>query len=172
MRSFSLRRSALAVTALLALIAVPLAQAPVAGAADAPPSSVIVTDPTGDTMRNDAVVDEPTADITAASVRYQNDFVTFTMKLVKGDGLADPESLLYWIITTSSQSCCENVVSLKKGLNGLQIVMGDNANAPIDSSDPTQTCTKSSLSHDIGSGSYIASVHASCISPDALPSFM
>jgi hypothetical protein len=144
-----------------------------AGAADPPRSSVIVADPTGDTMKGDppVAVDAPSADITAASARYQNDFVTFTMKLAKGDGLSDAESRLFWIITTSNGgSCCENFVSIKKGLNGLQIVMGDPAD-PIDPQDPSQQCANSSLSHDITTGSYIAAVHASCISPDPLPSF-
>jgi hypothetical protein len=159
--------------ALAALVAAPLAHSPTAAAADPPRSSVVVSDPTGDTMKGDVVApDQPAADITAASARYQNDFVTFTMKLAKGDGLSDADSRLFWVITTSSESCCENIVSLKKGVNGLQIVMGDDPDAPIDPADPTQQCTNSALSHDIATGSYIAAVAASCISPDPLPSFM
>ncbi|HET9772292.1 MAG TPA: hypothetical protein VFS16_15465, partial [Acidimicrobiia bacterium] len=149
-----------------------LAHSPGAAAADPPRSSVAVTDPTGDTMKGDVVVpNQPAADITAASARYQNDFVTFTMKLLKGDGLSDADSRLFWIITTNTESCCENIVSIKKGANGLQIVMGD-PDAPLDPADPTQQCANSTLSHDIAAGTYIAAVHTSCISPDPLPSFM
>ena len=87
------RRLAVSLVALAALVGAPLTHAPTAGAADPPRSSVTVSDPTGDTVKGDpaAPANEPMADIIAASARYQNDFVTFTMKLAKGDGLSDAE---------------------------------------------------------------------------------
>jgi hypothetical protein len=168
-----LRRPAVLLLALAALVAAPLAQAPTAGAADPPKSSVAVSDPTGDTVKGEPATNanEPTADIIGASARYQNDFVTLTMKLAKGDGLNDPASQLFWVITDSTQSCCVNFVSLRKATTGLQIVMGD-PNEAIDPANPAQKCANSSLSYDLATGDYIASVPASCISPDALPSFM
>jgi hypothetical protein len=168
-----LRRPAVALAALAALIAAPLAQTPTAGAADPPRSTVAVSDPTGDAVKGEpaATTNEPTADILAASARFQNDFVTFTMKLAKGDGLTDAESQLFWLITNSTQSCCVNFVGLRKSATGLQIVMGD-PDAPIDPADASQRCTNSSVSYDLTTGDYIASVALSCISPDPLPSFM
>lgn len=168
------RRPAVVLAALAALIAAPLTNSPMAAAADPPRSSVNASEPsTNDTVKGDppSPANEPSANITAASARYQNDFVTFTMKLEKGDGLSDPASLLFWVITDSTQSCCVNFVSLKKMTNGLQIVMGD-PQAPIDPNDASQKCSNSSLSYDLTTGDYIASVAASCISPDSLPSFM
>lgn len=82
------KRAVLALATLLPLAAAPLlAAAPAAGAAVAD-STVAITDPTADAMRAGAKVDEPRADIVAASVRNQNGFVTLTMKLAKGDDLS------------------------------------------------------------------------------------
>jgi hypothetical protein len=159
---------------LAALIAAPLIYTPTAGAVDPPRSAVAVSDPTGDTVRGDpaAPASEPSADITAASARFQNDFATFTMKLAKGDGLSDGASQLFWIINDNTGgSCCVNFVSLRKATTGLQIVMAD-PDTPIDAADATQKCTNSTLSYDLSTGDYIASVALSCISPDPLPSFM
>ena len=75
------RRSAVVLTSLLVLAA-PLMQ-PLAARAATATSSVAVQDPTGDTVLNGGPThaDAPKADITAASVRYQNDFVTFGYEL-------------------------------------------------------------------------------------------
>jgi hypothetical protein len=166
-----LRRSAVVLTSLLALAA-PLLQ-PVTARAATAVSSVSVTDPTGDTVLNGGTTpaNAPKADITAASVRYQNDFVTFTMKTVQGDGLLDPNSVLYWIVNTGTQSCCTNFVSLRNGTNGVKVVMGDPGTAPA-AGDTSRDCPGSAVSLDVALGTYTASLPASCISPDALPSFM
>jgi hypothetical protein len=166
------RRSAVVLTSLLALAA-PLMQ-PVTARAATATSSVSVTDPTGDTVLNGGTthVDAPKADITATSVRYQNDFVTFTMKPAQGDGLLDANSLLYWVITTNTQSCCTNFVSLRKGANGvLQVVMGD-PHTPSTAGDRSRDCLGSGVSLDLTLGTYIVSLPASCISADPLASFM
>ena len=168
------RRSAVALASLLALAASAVfLPATTAGAADPPRSSVAVSDPTGDTVKGEpaAPANEPSADITAASAKFQNDFVTFTMTLAKGDGLSDADSRLFWVMTESTQSCCVNFVSLRKSATGLQIVMGA-PDAPLDPADASQQCTNSSVSYDLASGTYIASVALSCISPDPLASFM
>ena len=166
------RRSAVVLTSLLVLAA-PLMQ-PLAARAATASSSVAVQDPTGDTVLNGGPThaDAPKADITAASVRYQNDFVTFTMNLVQGDGLLDANSLLYWVITTSDQSCCTNFVSLRKGSNGAVHVVMDDPHTPSVAGDKSRDCPGSGVSLDLALGTYIASLPASCISPDALPSFM
>ncbi|HZQ79632.1 MAG TPA: hypothetical protein VFE55_20050 [Acidimicrobiia bacterium] len=167
-----MRRSAVVLTALLALAA-PLLQPVTAHAATAV-SSVSVTDPTGDTVVNHGTthVDAPKADITAASARYQNGFVTFTMKLVQGDGLLDANSLLYWTVNTSTQSCCTNFVSLRKGSNGAVKVVMDEPHTPSVNGDASRDCPGSAVSLDLALGTYLASLPVSCISPDALPSFM
>ena len=166
------RRSAVLVS-ILALAAAPLIQPVTAGAATAA-SSVTVSDPTGDTVVKGGTtkVTAPKADITAASARYQNDFVTFTMKLVQGDGLLDANSLLFWTITTNSQGCCDNFVSLRKGTNGVvRVVMGDPSTAPI-TGDTSRDCVGSGVSLDIALGTYIATLPTSCISATPLASFM
>jgi len=167
-----LRRSAVVLTSLLVLAA-PLLQ-PVTARAAAAVSSVSVSDPTGDTVLNDGTThaDAPKADITAASVRYQNDFVTFTMKTVQGDGLLDPNSHLYWVIATDTQSAPTNSVALREGANGVvKVVMGDPGTAPA-AGDTSRDCPGSAVSLDLTLGTYIASLPASCISPDAHPSFV
>jgi hypothetical protein len=169
---FSLRRPAVLVVALAALVAAPLAQAPTSGAADAPSSIRDVTDTLNDTVKDGGTTpgNEPKADITAASARYQNDFVTFTMKLAKGDDLSTPGSVLIWNYGANPDECC-NAVSLKKGPNGIQLLMGDPGATP-DPADASQKCDKSAVSYDIASGTYSVSLPASCLSPASLSPFI
>jgi hypothetical protein len=167
------RRHSAVLVSILALATAGLFHPGIAGAAAAV-SSVTVSDPTGDTVVKGSTtkVKADKADITAASARYQNDFVTFTMKLVQGDGLLDANSLLFWVITTNSQGCCDNFVSLRKGSNGVvRVVMGDPSTAPA-AGDTSRDCVGSGVSLDIALGTYIATGPTSCIAAPSLASFM
>ena len=159
------RRSAVALASLLALAAAALLHPATAGAADAA-SNVKVVDPTGDTPQNETSANNPKADIIAASARYQNDHLTFTMKLAEGDDLSNPEGRLFWFATTSpGGSCCAFWVSLKRGADALgEVVMGN----PDDPSDATP-CEGSVGIIDASAGTYAATVPASCI--ESLASF-
>src|SRR5687768_12744003 len=123
----SLRRPAVAFAALVALIAAPLIYTPTAGAADPVRSSSAVDDVRDDTViaGTTTKIVAPKADITAASARFQNDFVTLTMKLVEGDDLSNSNSLLYWVLQ-SGEGPGGGFVSLKKGANGLQVLVTNN----------------------------------------------
>ena len=163
------RRPAVAFAALVALIAAPLIYTPTAGAADPPRSSSAVDDARDDTViqGTSTKIVAPKADITAASARFQNDFVTFTMKLAEGDDLSNNDSLLYWVIGTDG-GCC-GFVSLKRGVNGLQVLVTQDPTTSIEESTPSQKCHNSAVSHQVTTGIYIVSLAASCISPEALP---
>ena len=119
MPAVSIRRAAVAVAVLLTFGFAPILTAGHAGAAVAD-SSVSITDPSRDTVHDDEAVAEPRADILAASVRYQNDFVSLTMKLAKGDdlsGTAD-DDYVRWAIGTHRRSDPHFIVQLKRGANG------------------------------------------------------
>ena len=126
------RRSAVVLTALLALAA-PLLQ-PVTARAATAVSSVSVTDPTGDTVLTSGTThaDAPKADITAASVRYQNDFVTLHDE--NRPGRRPPGSQQPSLLGHHHQrpgAAATNFVSLRKGANGVvKVVMGDPSTAP------------------------------------------
>jgi hypothetical protein len=153
------RRSAVALASFLALAAGPLILPTTAGAAG---SNVAVTDKSGDVVNGDdppAASATPKADITGASVRYKNDFITFTMKLAEGDDLANPASLLFWFGSESTQSCCNIEVSLRKIASGYEVALGD----PRNTETPLTTCVGSIASVDVANGTYAASVPASCI---------
>ena len=146
MRVSRFRRPAVVLTALAALIAAPLTEAPTATAADPPRSSVNASEPpTNDTVKGDppAPANEPSSNITAASARYQNDFVTFTMKLENATASPIPGACSSGRSPRAARAAASNFVSLKKTTSGLQVVMG-NPEAPIDPKDASQKCSNSS----------------------------
>ncbi len=160
------RRSAVALTSLLALAAALLMPLTAARAAD-PISLVTVADSLGDTPQVQGSANEPKADITAASARYQNDLVTFTMNLATGDDLSSPtgENQLYWYIMDNAGN--EAWVSLTRDPNGLgEVVMGEPYNSPA-IGDPSRHCPGSMATFDVSAGTYSASVPASCIGSPA-----
>jgi hypothetical protein len=160
------RRSALVGVSLLALTVAPLMLPVSAGAAEAS-SRVAVTDNSNDVVTGEPPTASatPKADITAASVRYRNDFATFTMKLVEGDDLANPASLLFWYGSESTESCCDFFVSIRKAAGVFEVAMGD----PESVDTPLTTCAGSVASVDVPNGTYAATVPASCL--DALGTF-
>ena len=167
------RRSVVALASFLALVG-GLMLPTTAGAAD-PVSSLAVTDPANDSVTGEppgTAVEAPKADILAASARYQNDHVNFTMKTREGDDLSNPDSLLWWVIGTDD-GCC-GFVSLKKGSNGaLRVLLAEPGFVPP-AGDTSHDCPGSGASYDVALGTYIASLPASCFSGDPsqlMPSF-
>src|SRR5437879_2663726 len=119
------RRVSGALAALLALGAAPLLTAGHAGAAVAD-SAVSIADPSGDVNRAGSPATEPKADIVAASVRDQNDFISLTMKLAKGDDLSgtDASDYVRWAIGAHQNSSPDFIVQLTRGANGFgQVVI-------------------------------------------------
>ena len=150
------RRPVVAVTALAALIAAALIQAPTAGAAIAD-STVVLVDPANDTTPSA----EPKADITAASVRYQNDHITFVMKLAKGDDLSTTGDTMFWSVGAQENASPDFVVDFKRGANGFgQAVISEPGGDPID-------CIGTAASFDVATGTYIATVPSKCVGSPA-----
>jgi hypothetical protein len=153
------RRAAGVLAALLALGAAPFVTAGQANAAVAD-SSVSITDPSGDTVREGTTAGEPKADIVAASVRNQNDFISLTMKLAKGDDLSGTSAGDYvrWAIGAHQDSSPDYIVQLKRGANGFgQVVVF----APGDAG--PVACPEAIGSFDGVNGLYLASVPAKCV---------
>jgi hypothetical protein len=162
MPAASLRRAASALAALLALGAAPFVTAGRAGAAAAD-STVSITDPTGDAVRDGAAAGEPKADIVGAGVRYQNDWITFTTRLAKGDDLSGTAATDYvrWALGVHENTSPDFVVQLKRGTNGFgQVVLIPPGNDPI-------PCPSAIGSFDGVNGLYIASVPAKCVGSPA-----
>ena len=156
------RRAAGVLAALLALGAAPLVTAGHAGAAVAD-SSVSVSDPSGDTVRGGTTAGEPKADIVAASVRNQNDFISLAMKLAKGDDLSGTSASDYvrWAIGTHPESPPDYIVQLKRGANGFgQVVVFVPDDDPI-------SCPDAIGSFDGVNGLYLASVPTKCVGSPA-----
>jgi hypothetical protein len=165
MLAASRRRASVALAALLALGAAPLLSVGHAGAAVAD-STVAITDPPNDAVRADAdpntpdpKADEPKADIIAATARHQNDFITFTMNLAKGDDLAGTadSDYLRWSVGARQGATPDFVVQLKRGANGFgQVIVFVPGNDPI-------ACPGAIGSFDAVNGKYLASIPAKCV---------
>jgi hypothetical protein len=169
MHRSSRRRSAVAFASLLALAAAALIQPVTAGAATAT-STVTITDPTNDTFKGSTPPGtpsaEPKADITAASVRYQNGFITFTMKLVKGDDLARAEDEMFWSVGSSEGQIAKFQVDMKKGTNGFGqalVSVPNSTGAPY----TDVSCLGTAASFDVAAGTYMAIIPASCVGSPA-----
>jgi hypothetical protein len=153
-----LRRAAVGLAALLAVGATPLLSAGRAGAAVAD-SAVSITDPPGDVARAGATATEPRADIVAAGVRHQNDFVSLTMKMAKGDDLSSSTDGDYvrWAIGAHENTSPDYIVQLKRGANGFGEVV-----VFVPGDDPV-ACPGAIGSFDGINGLYLASVPARCV---------
>jgi hypothetical protein len=154
----SFRRVSGALAALLALGAAPLLSASHAGAAVAD-SAVSITDPSGDVNRAGSPATEPKADIVAAGVRDQNDFISLSMKLAKGDDLSgtDASDYVRWAIGAHQNSSPDFIVQLTRGANGFgQVVIFPPGDAQI-------PCPDAIGSFDGVNGLYLASVPAKCV---------
>ncbi|HEV7864766.1 MAG TPA: hypothetical protein VGR20_18835 [Acidimicrobiia bacterium] len=152
------RRAAVALAALLALGAAPLLSSGPAGAAVAD-SAVSIPDPSGDVNRAGSPATEPKADIVAASVRDQNDFISLTMKLAKGDDLSGTAASDYvrWAIGAHQNTSPDFIVQLKRGANGFgEVVVFPPGDAQI-------PCPNAVGSFDGVNGLYLASVPAKCV---------
>jgi hypothetical protein len=152
------RRASGVLAALVALAAAPLVTAGPAGAAVAD-SSVSITDPSGDTVRGGTTAGEPKADIVAAGVRHQNDFISLTMRLAKGDDLTGnaPSDFVRWAIGVHQDSPPDYLVQLKRGANGFgEVVVFEPGKDPI-------PCPSAVGSFDGVNGLYLASVPANCV---------
>ncbi|HVW34092.1 MAG TPA: hypothetical protein VHL53_16265 [Acidimicrobiia bacterium] len=160
LRTAPRRLAAAGFAGLLVLGLAPFLPAGNAGAATAD-SSVSITDPAGDVVARDAgtKVDEPRADIVAASMRYQNDFITMTAKLAKGDDLkgTSEDDYLWWAIGARSQASPDHIVSFMRGPNGFGQVM-----VAVPGETATD-CPGSTASFDPVNGLYIASIPARCV---------
>ena len=153
------RRAAGALAALITLGAAPILTAGRAGAAVAD-SSVSITDPSGDAVRGGT--NEPKADIVAASVRNQNDFISLTMKLAKGDDLSGTSENDYvrWAIHTQGNASPDFTVQLKRGNGFGEVVVFVPGEAEI-------PCPNAIGSFDGVNGLYLASVPARCVGSPA-----
>jgi hypothetical protein len=152
------RRVAVGLVALLTLGGTALLPAGQAGAAVAD-SSVSLTDPSGDATRAGAAANEPRADIVAAGVRHQNDFINLTMKLAKGDDLSSSAAgdYLRWAIGTHTLGSPDFMVQLKRGANTFgEVVVFVPGNDPV-------PCPGAIGSFDGVTGQYLASVPAQCM---------
>ena len=126
-----------------------------AGAAVAD-SIVLLVDPANDTSPSA----EPKADITAASVRYQNGHITFTMKLAKGDDLLATGDTMQWSIGDGETSP-DFFIDFKRGANGFgQAVVSEPGEAPVE-------CKGTAASFEVASGTYIATVPSTCVGSPA-----
>ena len=162
MPAASYRRAVGVLAAFLALGAAPFVSAGHAGAAVAD-SSVAISDPSGDTVREAAPAGEPKADIVAVSVRNQNDFISLTMKLAKGDDLSGTSDADYlrWAIGVHANTAPDWIVQLKRGANGFgQVIVFVPGDAPI-------ACPDAIGSFDGVNGLYLASVPAKCVGSPA-----
>ena len=161
MPAASCRRAIGVLTAFLALGAAPFVSTGHAGAAVAD-SSVAISDPSGDTVRDGTPGGEPKADIVAATVRNQNDFISLTMKTAKGDDLSgtSTDDYVRWVIHPNSLSP-DWTVQLKRGANGFgQVLLFGQSSDPI-------ACPDAIGSFDGINGLYLASVPAKCVDSPA-----
>jgi len=161
MPAASFRRAAGALAALVTLGAAPILTAGSAGAAVAD-SSVSITDPSGDTIRGGATAGEPKADIVAAGVRDQNDFISLSMKLAKGDDLSatSDDDYVRWAIGAHQNSSPDFIVQLKRGKGFGQVVVFKPGEAEI-------PCPSAIGSFDAAGGLYLASIPAKCVGSPA-----
>jgi hypothetical protein len=161
MPTASFRRAAGALAALITLGAAPILTPGHAGAAVAD-SSVSITDPSGDAVRGGAAAGEPKADIVAAGARNQNDFISLTMKLAKGDDLSATSENDYvrWAIGTHENSSPDFIVQLKRGTGFGQVVVFVPGEAEI-------PCPNAIGSYDGANGLYLASIPARCVGSPA-----
>jgi hypothetical protein len=161
MPTASFRRAAGALAALITLGAAPILTPGHAGAAVAD-SSVSITDPSGDAVRGGAAAGEPKADIVAAGARNQNDFISLTMKLAKGDDLSATSENDYvrWAIGTHENSLPDFIVQLKRGTGFGQVVVFVPGEAEI-------PCPNAIGSYDGANGLYLASIPARCVGSPA-----
>jgi len=158
MLAASPRRVVVALAALLALGAAPILTAGNAGAAVAD-STVSITDKPGDVLRAGSPATEPRADIVAAGARDQNDFISLTMKLAKGDDLSGSAASDYvrWAIGAHQDSSPDFIVQLKRGANGFgEVVVFPPGDAQV-------PCPDAVGSFDGVNGLYLASVPAKCV---------
>jgi hypothetical protein len=156
------RRVAVGLAGLLALGAAPLLPATHAGAAVAD-SIASIDDKAKDVTKvsDGSAVDEPRADILAATARAQNDFINLTMKLAKGDDLSasKPEDYLRWGIGVQEGGPPAFVVDLKKGTNGFGeavVAVPGNEATPV-------KCDGAIASFDAANALYLASVPSKCV---------
>jgi hypothetical protein len=161
MPAASFRRAASALAALITLGAAPILTAAHAGAAVAD-SSVSVSDPSGDAVGGSATGGEPKADIVAAGARYQNDFISLTMKLAKGDDLSATSENDYvrWAIGTHENSSPDFIVQLKRGTGFGEVAVFVPGEAAI-------PCPSAIGSFDGVNGLYLVSVPAGCVGSPA-----
>jgi hypothetical protein len=164
MPAASCRRAVGVLAAFLALGAAPFVSPGHAAAAVAD-SSVAISDPSGDTVREAAPAGEPKADIVAVSVRNQNDFISLTMKLAKGDDLSGTSDADYlrWAIGVHANTAPDWIVQLKRGANGFgQVIVFVPGNDPI-------ACPDAIGSFDGVNGLYLASVRQVRRLPGVVP---
>ena len=161
MSAASFRRAAGVLAALITIGAAPILTPGHAGAAVAD-SSVAITDSSGDAVRGNEDAGEPKADIVAASARHQNEFVSFTMKLAKGDDLTTESANDYvrWAINTQGDSSPDFVVQLKRGdgFGEVGVFVPGEVGIP---------CPNAIGSFDGVNGLYLVSVPARCIGSPA-----
>jgi hypothetical protein len=148
----------------LALGVAPLLSASHAGAAVAD-STASIDDKAKDVTRlsDGSAVDEPRADILAATARAQNDFISLTMKLAKGDDLSasKPDDYLRWGIGVQENTSPAFLVDFKRGANGFgQAVVSVPGDAPIQ-------CDGAIASFDATTAVYLASIPATCVGSPA-----
>ncbi len=157
MLHFNRRFSAAAFASLLAAAVAPLALPAPAGAAT---SNVAVSDNSGDPklFSTSANNEEPTADITAATARYQNDHISFTMKLAKAADLSKPRDRMFWTVGDPG-SAPALLVEFTKGTNGF----GQVGISSTESDAPPVDCPGSSASFDAATATYMASIPAKCV---------
>ena len=161
MPAASFRRAAGALAALLTLATAPILTPGHAGAAVAD-SNVSITDSSGDAVRGGAAAGEPKADIVAAGARYQNDFISLSMKTAKGDDLSATSTNDYvrWAIGTHENSSPDFIVELKRGNGFGQVVVFVPGEAEI-------PCPNAIGSFDGVNGLYLVSVPARCVGSPA-----
>jgi hypothetical protein len=161
MPAASFRRAAGALAALLTLGAAPILAAGDAGAAVAD-SSVSISDPSGDTIRGGSTAAEPRADIVDAGVRYQNDFISLSMRTAKGDDLSgtSDDDFVRWAIGAHQNSSPDFIVQLKRGKGFGQVVVFKPGEAEI-------PCPSAIGSFDGVNGLYLAGVPARCVGSPA-----
>jgi hypothetical protein len=159
MPAASFRRAAGALAALITLGAAPILPPSHAGAAVAD-SSVSITDASGDAVRGGTA--EPKADIVAAGVRNQNDFISLSMKLAKGDDLSAQSENDYvrWALGTHENSSPDFIVQLKRGNGFGQVVVFVPGEAEI-------PCPNAIGSFDGVNGLYLVSIPARCVGSPA-----
>jgi hypothetical protein len=161
MHAAPFRRATGALAALFTLGAAPLLTPGHAGAAVAD-SSVSITDTSGDAVRGGTASGEANADITAAGARYQNDFISLSMKLAKGDDLTATSENDYvrWAIDTQEDDSPDFMVQLERGNGFGEVVVFVPGEAEV-------PCPSAIASFDGVNGLYLASLPARCVGSPA-----